>query len=309
MKKTPPPVLVSMTGYGRASVETGRATIDVEVKSLNHRFLDLGLKIPRVYSPFEVDLRSLVGEVIKRGKIEIYVTRRVKAGAQQDAVQLNRPLFDSYLAHYRALLGELCAADAPKSEPSTILPSAILQILARGDVLSSGDDEGTVEEERSSVLAAVKAALSDLVGMRRTEGRKLAEDITRRIAELGALRAKIVAGADNSPQTIKERILARVRRLSPELAFDDARILQEAALQADRVDITEEVVRLESHLEHFLSSLGKESNGKKLDFLTQEIAREFNTIGSKAQDPAVQQSVVLAKVEIEKLREQLQNVE
>ena len=185
----------------------------------------------------------------------------------------------------------------------------LTQVLTRNDVLEVHEEPLNVASERTLLLDTVKKALTAFDTMRVKEGKHLESDVRSRIAKLSGVRKTIGKIVERKPEQARDRLLAALKRLSSEVQLDQSRLHTEVALLADRADVTEELVRLDSHREHFTSLLGSAPVGKKLDFLIQELLREFNTIGSKAQDTEVQAQVVEAKSELEKIREQVQNLE
>ncbi len=292
----------SMTGYGRArEVRNGRS-ITVEVRSVNNRYLDCTIKMPRAYIFAEDGLKSLVQKYVSRGKVDVFVTVE-NQGAEETVVTLNEPLVKSYLDALRHLMqlggGYIspeigCAADVAR------LP----------DVLTVTKAEEDLETLSEDLCAVLEEALKAHTAMREKEGARLAEDIRRRLDTLEALTQLVEA---RSPQTVaeyREKLLARMQEVLQSTTIDEGRILTEAAIFADKVAVDEETVRLRSHLGQLREML--ESGvpvGRKLDFLIQEVNRESNTIGSKCSDLQIARDVVELKAEIEKIREQVQNIE
>ena len=292
----------SMTGYGRArEVRNGRS-ITVEVRSVNNRYLDCTIKMPRAYIFAEDGLKSLVQKYVSRGKVDVFVTVE-NQGAEETVVTLNEPLVKSYLDALRHLMqlggGYIspeigCAADVAR------LP----------DVLTVTKAEEDLETLSEDLCAVLEEALKAHTAMREKEGARLAEDIRRRLDTLEALTQLVEV---RSPQTVaeyREKLLARMQEVLQSTTIDEGRILTEAAIFADKVAVDEELVRLRSHLsqlEHMLNQGG--ILGRKLDFLIQEFNREANTIGSKCSDLETAGYVVDIKAEIEKIREQIQNIE
>lgn len=292
----------SMTGYGRArEVRNGRS-ITVEVRSVNNRYLDCTIKMPRAYIFAEDGLKSLVQKYVSRGKVDVFVTVE-NQGAEETVVTLNEPLVKSYLDALRHLMqlggGYIspeigCAADVAR------LP----------DVLTVTKAEEDLETLSEDLCAVLEETLKAHTAMREKEGARLAEDIRRRLDTLEALTQLVEA---RSPQTVaeyREKLLARMQEVLQSTTIDEGRILTEAAIFADKVAVDEETVRLRSHLGQLREML--ESGvpvGRKLDFLIQEVNRESNTIGSKCSDLQIARDVVELKAEIEKIREQVQNIE
>ena len=292
----------SMTGFGQAKLSGETCSYEVEVRSVNHRYLELSVKLPRSLASLEFDIRSLVAARIRRGKVDVSVTRRpVAQGVQQGL--FDQGVFDGYLEVYRRLLeAHGLAFDGVKE-------TVILDILKRAEVFSSYEEAMDVDQEKSMILPLIEEALLQLSAMRTAEGAALAQDIQSRLGVLRDLHCRIGEAGRDLPARFKERILSRVRRLEPELQLDESRLALEVVVYSDRADVTEELVRLESHFGQFAETMEREGQGRKLDFISQEFLREFNTIASKAQDAAVQALVVEAKTEIEKMKEQLQNLE
>jgi uncharacterized protein (TIGR00255 family) len=292
--------LLSMTGFGRATHQVDGLSIEVEIRSVNHRFLDLNVKLPRVYSGYEAELRRSVASEVKRGRVEIFVTRRA-SDVGGLTVLFNRPLFDRLNDVYVEVL-----ALSTKSINSDVAQN----ILSRREVLDVVEESSAIGREYPELMTALRLALKDFRSMRVNEGSYLKNDMEQRLVKLLDLHAKISQASALSPQIFKERIIERVRRLGPELILDPDRLAAEVALSTERVDTSEELVRLGSHFTQFRDILAQASEvGRKLDFLLQEIGRELNTITSKAQDSIVQHLVIEAKAEVEKIKEQIQNVE
>lgn len=293
---------VSMTGFGKSVVDNPSLALEVEVKSVNHRYLDCSLKLPRIYSQFEQEIRSLVGTKIGRGRVEVFVQRQAK---EKEAYKLgfNEALFSAY---YK-LAADQCAEHGKLSTETT--HRIVLDILSRREVLEIMESDGSLETERKLLLDGVREALDNLVTMKRIEGDKIGEDIRGRIRQVAALQEQISKLAVAAPKELKKKLSERVSKLAPEVKVDAERIAAEVVMAADRVDVTEELVRLSSHIKQFQATLAEPACGRKLDFILQEVGRELNTIASKAQQAKIQSMVVEAKAEIEKIKEQVQNVE
>lgn len=292
--------VVSMTGFGRAREEKRGVSVDVEVKSVNSRFLDCSLKLPRQYGLFEAELRELVAARVQRGRVEVNVSRTVAAQGA-GALRFDKDLFQAYAKVYQSAAKELGAK----------LPADVLvrEILARREVLDTGAEAEEPEAEKALLWRALEKALDGFEQMRRREGNALGLDMSSRVERLRDIRQHIAKNAAQAPVDLKQKLEERMRKLLSGTSIDEGRLYTEAALLADRVDVSEELVRLESHFQQFVDTLRSSPNGRKLEFLLQEFGREFNTINSKAQGAETQKLVVEAKTEIEKLREQVQNVE
>lgn len=293
-------MIKSMTGYGRAREIRNKRDITVEIRSVNNRYLDCTVKMPRMYSFAEDAVKSCVQKYISRGKVDVYIT--VDASAADIAkVTVNRELADSYRKALNEL-AELCGPTAYKITP---------EILARfPDVLTVTKADEDLETVSTDICAVLEQALEAYNEMRAVEGRKLAEDISNRLTYIENYTSKVEA---RSPETVAEyraKLTARMQEVLQNTSIDEQRILTEAAIYADKVAVDEETVRLRSHVAQLRTML--ESNdpmGRKMDFLIQEVNRESNTIGSKCNDVAIAQVVVGLKAEVEKMREQVQNVE
>ncbi len=293
-------MIKSMTGYGKAerTGEDGR-TLIVEIRSVNHRYGEISIRLPRHCYPFEQEIKKLVAERLKRGKIEVSIQDE-KSGGLTMAPTLNLTLARGYLEAYRTLKGEL----ALEGEPTLQL------IAAQRDVFVMREEASGEEELQELLMATVRHAVSVHEEMRKREGVALLEDFLNRRATLTRLMDQIEKRA---PAVVAEhavRLRERLRQLLGDTTLDEARLLQEVALMADRSDISEEIVRFMSHLQQFDEALTcGEPVGRKMDFLLQEMNREVNTIGSKANDGVLASLVVELKAELEKIREQVQNIE
>lgn len=292
----------SMTGYGRAKAVRNGRSITVEVRSVNNRYLDFTAKMPRAYIFAEDAMKALVQKYVSRGKVDVFVTVE-NQGAEETVVALNEPLAKSYLDALRQLQ-HIGGADFIKS-------NIYVTDLARlPDVLTVTKAEEDLEALSGDLCAVLEDALRAHTAMREKEGARLAEDIRRRLDAIEALTQLVEA---RSPQTVAEygeKLLSRMREVLQSTAIDESRILTEAAVFADKVAVDEETVRLRSHLSQLREMLESAVPvGRKLDFLIQEVNRESNTIGSKCSDLQIARDVVELKAEIEKIREQVQNIE
>lgn len=289
----------SMTSYGRARQERNGRNITVEVRSVNNRYLDCTVKMPRAYIFAEDAMKALVQKYISRGKVDVFVTVDAVT-ADQTVVQVNEPLARSY---YQALsrLREMFSLEDELSAST----------LARfPDVLAVTKAEEDLEMISADICAVLEEALTAHRQMRSVEGEKLFSDIAGRADTIESVVAKV---EERSPQTVSEyraRLEAKMREVLQSTTIDESRILTEAAIFADKIAVDEETVRLRSHLSQLRTMLsGDEPVGRKLDFLIQEVNRECNTIGSKCNDLTIARDVVNMKAEVEKIREQVQNIE
>ncbi|WP_276674761.1 YicC/YloC family endoribonuclease [Selenomonas artemidis] len=287
----------SMTGYGAATVETEAYRMTVEIKAVNQRFLEIAPRMPRAFGAWESELRETIRTRVARGKLDVFVNFEDRSEKEYD-VRVNESLARAY---YTALVKVARAVDAPLSDGVRVVSErdGVIEVSERADISGA----------REVFMDAVRGALDALDRMRRAEGAHIARDLLMRVERLEKQRERVKSIA---PQIVAEYrahlgdVLAEFRDVTP----DETRIVQEAAIYADRVNVTEELVRLASHFAQFRAILAEdEPVGRRLDFLLQEINREVNTIGSKANNADAQQIVVAMKNEVEKLREQVQNLE
>ena len=289
----------SMTGYGRAEDTLNGCTITVELRSVNNRYLDCNVRMPRLYLFAEETIKSRVQNTISRGKVDVFVTLD-STGGEQVQVSVNQPLADGYYAALTQL-----------AERYGLSKDISVSLLSRfPDVLLAEKAEEDVEQRAQDICSVLDRALADFDQMRTREGARLEADVLSRAARIEELVGKV---EERSPQTVAEyraKLEARMNEVLSNTQLDPARILTEAAIFADKVAVDEETVRLRSHigqLRHILEQGG--ATGRKLDFLIQEFNREANTIGSKCIDIDIARHVVDIKAEIEKIREQVQNIE
>lgn len=294
-------MIKSMTGFGRSEYNDGKRNIIVEIKSVNHRYSDITVKMPRRYSFVEDKIKTTVKEKIKRGKVDVSIM--VENLTENDVnIKLNTMVAQQYYDNLRAL-----------QEGFDVSGDISLQMLAgMPDVLKSIPDVDDEEEMTKCILAPVKEACVNLEKMRGIEGEKLAADLVMRGDIIKGLVDQIEERADLVPKAYTEKLRERIKELiGGSVAIPEDRILVEAAIFADKCNITEELTRLNSHMDQLKSIISKSSqpDGKKLDFLVQEMNREANTIGSKANDIEITNLMLQVKAEIEKIREQVQNIE
>jgi len=293
-------VIKSMTGYGRARTVLNKRDITVEVRSVNNRYLDCTVKMPRMYTFAEDAIKQHVQKAISRGKVDVFIT--VDASAADVAkVTVNQEL----AAQYAAALNQLAAVCGREDYQAT--PESLARFP---DVLTVTKADEDLETVSADLCAVLDEALAAYNAMRAVEGAKLAEDINNRLDNILAGTAKV---EERSPQTVAEyraKLTARMEEVLQSTTIDPQRILTEAAIYADKVAVDEETVRLRSHVAQLRTMLASdEPMGRKMDFLIQEVNRESNTIGSKCNDVSIAQVVVALKAEVEKMREQVQNVE
>jgi uncharacterized protein (TIGR00255 family) len=292
----------SMTGYGEASADLADVRVEVVLRSVNHRYADLRLRIPPALAASESRLRRQILSGVRRGRVEASIEILPHAGSEPRP-QLNRPLVDAVFHAATVMREEYGIAGLPDLPAVLAVPG-----LFRPAAEDRPWDEGRVAE-LDDVVARALAALD---GERVREGRHLAEEMHARLVVMQELARQIAGHADSQPAAVRDRLLARLGALAPEVQLDPARLAQEAVLLADRCDVTEERVRLDGHLEQSRALVERpdgEPLGKRLEFLLQEIHRETNTINSKSVSLELSRLALTLKSEVEKLREQVQNLE
>ena len=292
-------MIKSMTGYGSAKGTAAGLALSVELKSVNNRYLDVSVKLPRTLMFAEEPVRSAVAKHITRGKVDVFITADA---SQSDSVEVR--VNEALLRGYISALGEV------RDKFSLTDDMSLMSLCRLPEVLSTERRELDADELTSGLLAILEEALSGYDAMREREGEKLRDDVLGRIDEIGRLTGIV---EERSPQTVAEyraRLEQKLRETLEGMSVDDSRVLTECAIFADRVAVDEETVRLRSHLSQLKAMASGESPiGRKMDFLIQEVNRESNTIGSKCQSADIARVVVDLKAEIEKIREQIQNVE
>lgn len=289
----------SMTGYGRVQQTVDGLNILFEIKSVNHRFFELNARIPRIYGFIDEKLKTYLQQYISRGKVDVFITVESIDGGES-SVKLNYGVAESYIAALKELKDKYNLED----------DISVSTVARYGDiftVVKPPDDEQRIW---GAVKTVADEAMKGFVHMREAEGERLQNDIAQRARKVLSL---VETVEKRSPETVDEyrnKLDTRMKELLSDKTIDENRILLEAAIYADKVSVTEETVRLKSHLAQFETMLeSKEPVGRKLDFLMQEMNREANTIGSKAADADIAGIVVELKAELEKIREQIQNIE
>jgi uncharacterized protein (TIGR00255 family) len=299
-------MIKSMTGFASLTRDDEAATIGVTVRAVNHRFLDLQFRIPPTLAAVESRLRAVVQQRVARGRLEVSVTVQQRRTPALE-VELNESLLD-------ALGAALERARDRGYVTGPLTTSDLLRFPQALAIREKADDQGAQEEQASQLALRVEealgAALDELDAMRIREGGYLRTDLDGRRAQIASLFERVADVAAAGLTGLQARLAERVRELRAEALADEALVAQEIARFVGRSDITEEVVRFRGHIEHWRAlSDGPEPCGRKLDFLLQEMNREVNTAGSKAEGPAVSELIVSLKAELEKMREQVQNVE
>ncbi len=293
-------MLTSMTGFGRYESTRGETLCKAEIRSVNNRYIEINTRIPKNLFGLETVLKKRVKDRCARGSFDLSITlERSNSNGSDLAIQPNLDVAKQYVEAYRQIQKQL----------NLVGEIDINSILGVKDVLKveAAEVDPSCEE---LILETVDAALTALIGMRKDEGRHLETDILSRLDAIEEQAERVRALQPELIQGYKERLQERIQALNGNAEVDEVRLAQEIAILADRSDVTEEVIRLESHLNQFRGLTQKdEPTGRKLEFITQEINRETNTIGSKSIDKRVTQAVIEIKGELEKIREQLQNIE
>ncbi|MCC6954394.1 MAG: YicC family protein [Deltaproteobacteria bacterium] len=294
--------IASMTGFGRSVVRTDAIEIECEIRSINSRFLDLSFRLPQQYSAAETSLSKIVRETIRRGRVEISVRRNALTNLPV-GIQFDQVLFERSLGEMKSALQAQGVLD-----PSTL--SALVGVLfQRREVLDFVGVSADSDSETATLEKAVTEAVADLRRMRLVEGAALESELSQILARLTAHADHAKAVTVSEVPAIQKRLRERVDKLLAGVSLDENRFAQETAILAERADVTEELTRLDSHLTQLAECLRTGESGKKMEFLLQEIGREVNTTGSKSQSSDLSRIAVEMKSELEKFREQVQNVE
>ena len=293
----------SMTGFGRTEVGGGEAaTVTVEARSVNHRHLDIALRFPKVLASFELEARRLVQARLERGRVDVTLTHTPTTGGATPRLRIDDALAREYVERAREL-GRRLGLGGDVTSAWALERSGVAR-------LDDGAETETVTAPWPLVADAIGKALDELVARRAAEGERLAVELRTRLAELGATVEAMATRAPAAVARREARLRERLQSLLAGPAIDEARIVTEAAIWADKTDVTEELARLRVHLGEFAALLDKGGPvGRPLDFLAQELNREINTVGAKADDLELSQAVLAAKGVLEKIREQVQNLE
>jgi uncharacterized protein (TIGR00255 family) len=291
-----------MTGYGRAEAVLGGRKYVVEIKSLNHRYLELSLRIPANLLPLEMEIKKKINEQLIRGKIDITIRRETYSGIEGSRLlEVNLPL----VKNYYDLLIQLKDLFNLKEDITLDMMAGLKDVFIPLETL---EDEITVLWE--GLAGVLSNAIAALIDMRQKEGEVLGQDLKARLYLINEHLDEIDARAPQIVLEYQKRLVARIRELMDGMVIDESRLSQEVAIMAEKSDITEEIVRFRSHIKQFFEMLkSPEAMGRKVDFLIQEMNREVNTIGSKSSDAQVSCHVIEIKSELAKLREQVQNLE
>lgn len=290
----------SMTGYGLGKAQSSTSSIEVSLRSVNGRFLESRLHLPREFMQFEGELKKILGRYIQRGTIDVFVSRKVKLGSGGQKVHLNAELAGEYMKAYRQLAKQLKLRSEVKLEALARLPEVV-------KLEESGELPG---DEKKALLVAFEKACKACAIERKREGKSLRDDLETILSALELEIDGIHALREEANQNLLQRFEQKIKSRLNGVEVDPARISQEVVMQIERSDINEELIRLKEHTKNYRQLFSSaEAQGKKLDFYTQELLREVNTIGSKSSVSKLTQIVVEAKTLIERLREQVQNLE
>ncbi len=289
-------MLRSMTGFGKSTAAIGGRNFSVEIRSLNSKYLDLNLKIPAFLREKELDIRNLLSEKVMRGKVDLMI--EMQSGKER-LYAINKNVFKQYYSDLESLMEEL---DIPAG-------NLIDSVMKIPDVLSSADEKIN-EADILKVEKLFEKTVKALDDFRCREGKQLEDDMVKRIQRIKKLTGEVIKTEGSRKEQVKERLKQKLQEVISASQVDAVRLEQELIFYAERLDITEELVRLKTHCDYFLEvAADKEiSKGKKLGFLAQEIGREINTMGSKANDAPIQKHVIEMKDELEKIKEQVNNV-
>ena len=292
-------MIKSMTGYGRGQQIIDGREITVEIKSVNHRYFEFSARVPRAYGYLEEKLKSFVQGKVSRGKVDVGVTIFNIEG-KDSQIEVNQSIAVGYIDALRKANETIGLTD-------DLALSQLIRLPDIFNVIKTTEDEEVIW---NLVKIVAEEALNNFVSMRETEGQKMKEDIKSRLSYISELVAKVEKRSPMVTEAYRERLYNKISEILNDKKIDEQRILTEAAIFSEKTAVDEETVRLKSHIHQFTELLdAKESVGRKLDFLIQEFNRESNTIGSKAQDVEITRIVVELKSEIEKIREQIQNIE
>lgn len=284
----------SMTGYGKASISKGGVTIVCECRSLNSKNLDLNLKLPSSFREIEGDVRKLMNTNLIRGKVDVGYS--VERSQEETPLVVNEPLFNAYLKQLQEL-----------SKQHSLNDANLMQFILKMPEVMSSDKSELSEEGLGALLEVTKEAVDNLNSFRDKEGEALSKELLARIVNIENSLEEITKKDPGRISSIRDRIQQKLEELSG-LELDQGRLEQEMIYYIEKLDITEEKVRLKTHCDHFRSTMSDVGSGRKLGFIAQEIGREINTIGSKANDANIQKLVVQMKDELEKIKEQVLNV-
>jgi uncharacterized protein (TIGR00255 family) len=292
-------MIISMTGFGRASKSLKKMTIAVEMRSINSKFMEITPRLPVIFIDKEPELKELIAKSISRGKIYVSVT--VEKSSQSEITLVVQP---GIVKHYFSLLSQMKKAAGIKEDIK-------IEHLLKFSEIFKADENAELADYWDEVKKVVQAALKDLYNMKLREGKVLEKDILSRINQIDKKLGVVAKISDKNIKDVKQKLLEKVESLiQDKTVIDNNRLEMELVMLTDKMDITEEVIRAKSHLEYFKKNIRENGlSGRRLNFLVQEINREINTIASKSNNSSISQSVVEMKEELEKIKEQLQNIE
>ena len=292
-------MLRSMTGYGRATYEIDAREYVVEIKSVNNRYSDISIKMPRSISFLEDKIKKLISNAITRGTIEVFGSFTINSDIGRN-IEINREIAKRYIEEMRKLASE-------QNINSNI---EVIDVMKMPDVLNTKIDETAEEVIKEELIICTNEAIKNFISMREVEGEKIKEDLEKRINVISEKINKINSISTGLVEEYIVKLEKRVNELLKPNVVDETRLAQEIVIYSDKCSVEEEITRMKSHISQFLSLLDKDnSNGKRIDFLIQEMNRETNTIGSKANNLEITNYVVDIKTELENIREQIQNIE
>jgi len=289
----------SMTGFGKSEITEDGRKVRVEIKSVNHRYLDINIRMPRFLLFLEEDVRKYLKNVLNRGRIDVFINY---SSEREDAKSVT---IDISVLH-----GYMSAAKRIETEMGVENDLRASDLMRLPDAVQFEENENDESALRQLLLKAVESASSELIAAREAEGAQLLSDVSARLSAILKFSEEIAGKEEDVLQEYRAKLKQRIESLLDSALLDETRLAQEVAIFADKCNVTEEVVRIKSHVEQFLSaSASGLPQGRNLDFIVQELNREFNTIGSKSADAHITKLVIAGKVEIEKIREQIQNLE
>ena len=291
-------MIKSMTGYGKATLSRENREYQIEIKSVNHRYLDMNIKMPKTISYLEEEVKKTIMTYVKRGKVDVFITFENNS-TEGRKIQINKEIASVYIKELKKL-----------AEEENILANIeVTEISKYPDVLSIQNEQNE-EKIKQELIEVTKQAVQKLVEMRSAEGSKMAQDLLQRVEEVQQNVTKISDQSTGLIQDYVVKLESRIKELLPNHEIDQNRLVQEVVIFADKCSVQEEITRLNSHIAQFKNFLQAEENiGKKLDFLIQEMNRETNTIGSKANCLEITNKVIDIKTQLENIREQIQNIE
>lgn len=293
-------MMKSMTGFGRSSKEIGSSLITVEMKAVNHRYSEINMRLPRQLLFLEDRLKKRISQEVKRGKVDVFINLHGSLGVERH-VQVDWSIFDQYHRVYNDMIKHSVASEA----------FPVDQLLLHEEVVSVQEKEEVTDDIGETVEAVLQSALEQLCDMKMNEGKAMFDDVKKRIESLKGNIAQLEEMAPRAAEEYRARLKKRMEEIIGQYgSVEEQRVLTEVAVFAEKTDFSEELTRMTSHLQQFSAMMDEaEPVGRKLDFLMQEMNREVNTIGSKANQLEVNHAVVHLKSELEKIREQIQNIE